>query len=410
MNNRTGLYVLGGMAAVAAIMIFVIAAAWGSGIDAESAMDAGSLLHPRVVEEARPGYVLAELYQDVHLDVESGVYDQDGELLSRYWNHEPTTQTCSVDLTVADQHGRTEASHQTPTPAPLDVVATYSYGVGGRLEGIHTTHATPTPAPDAPTPVPPPLESSTTWHGWKGRPLAIEADRQVLLDTPRDALVSAHLSVRTGAHSGHGSHVELARMPLPDADWSDGSTYLRLSDASGRILLASDTIDANYRSAVLHVEVAPLSGCGDLRLRWQRPAAVVVKALTNQPFIDWTETLPSPPTPVPPAPALYASVGPDGRFDGADLRGGVSSSVPGHVVIPDAQADSHVAFAIRADLIPNGLSDVRQTGSPFNARDAFAPAVGNSAVILDVGGTEYKLYVSRQPWRAELLGGEWSLR
>ena len=72
--------------------------------------------------------------------------------------------------------------------------------------------------------------------------------------------------------------------------------------------------------------------------------------------------------------------------------------------------DGHVAFALRADLIPTGLSDIRQTGSAFNARDAFAPAVGAPDVILDVAGTEYKLYVSRQPWRAELLGGEWSLR
>lgn len=60
MNNRAGLYVLG---AVAAIISFVIVAAWRSGTDAgaEARTYAGSLLHPSVVEEARSGYVLAEL-------------------------------------------------------------------------------------------------------------------------------------------------------------------------------------------------------------------------------------------------------------------------------------------------------------------------------------------------------------
>ena len=73
-------------------------------------------------------------------------------LLGRYWNHEPTPRpapwTCTVDLTVGDQHGRNEVSYQAPTPAPMDVVATYSYAAG-KLESIHTTHVTPTPAPIA---------------------------------------------------------------------------------------------------------------------------------------------------------------------------------------------------------------------------------------------------------------------
>lgn len=61
-------------------------------------------------------------------------------------------------------------------------------------------------------------------------------------------------------------------MPLPDANWSEGSPYLRMTDASGRILLGRDQIDANYRSAVLHVEATPFRHCGRLRLRRQRPA------------------------------------------------------------------------------------------------------------------------------------------
>ena len=131
MNNRTRLCVLGGMAAVAAIIGFVIIAAWGGRGDAgvEARTDAGSLLHPRVVEEAHSGYVLAELYQDVHLDVESGVYYEDGVLLGRYWNHEPTprpapwtspspTSTAATKCRNRHQHPR-PWMWSPPIPTPL---------------------------------------------------------------------------------------------------------------------------------------------------------------------------------------------------------------------------------------------------------------------------------------------------
>ena len=62
-NQGTGLYVLGGMDVVATIMIFVTAADWGSETDADAPAATGSLLHHRVVEEARKGYVPAKLYQ-----------------------------------------------------------------------------------------------------------------------------------------------------------------------------------------------------------------------------------------------------------------------------------------------------------------------------------------------------------
>lgn len=416
MTNRNNLAILGAMAAVAVIIGLVIAAAWGfnSGTAADAKASTGSPLHPSVIQEARPGYVLAELYQDVSLDVASGVYDSDATLLGLYWDHDAAEQSCSLQLTLADQHGRNEtAATATPAPVPLDVVETYVYDPTdpSKVMRVETTHATPTPDPNRPAPVAPPSVSSTSWHGWKGRPVAIDADGLAVLDVPRDATVSAHLSVRTGPDSGFGSHSELARMPLPDASWSDGSARVRLSDASGRILLASDDIDAHYRAAVLHVEVAPLADCGGLRLRWQRPAAVVIQALTVQPFVDWAVPAAPPPTPTPAAPqALYAAVGADLRFDQAKLLAGVASSVAGHVVIPDAPTDSHVAFAIRADLAPDGLTDIRQTGSPFNARGSFSPPVSGNDIIVDVRGTPYKLYVSTQPWRSELLGGEWSLR
>ena len=41
------------------------------GLDRET----GSPFQPRVYDAARTGYVIAELYQDVAMDVRSGVYD-----------------------------------------------------------------------------------------------------------------------------------------------------------------------------------------------------------------------------------------------------------------------------------------------------------------------------------------------
>ena len=81
-------------------------------------------------------------------------------------------------------------------------------------------------------------------------------------------------------------------MPLPAPQWELGSAYVALAHASGRILLDRDAVDATYRAAVLHLEAAPLADCNGLRLRWQRSAAVVVRALTNQPFDAWSAGTP----------------------------------------------------------------------------------------------------------------------
>ena len=48
--------------------------------------DTGSFLHPQMMREDR-GYVIAGFYQDVHMNVASGIYDQDSALLDRYWIH-----------------------------------------------------------------------------------------------------------------------------------------------------------------------------------------------------------------------------------------------------------------------------------------------------------------------------------
>ncbi len=135
-----------------------------------------------------------------------------------------------------------------------------------------------------------------------GPPVAIEADGVAALDVPRDADVSAHLGMWTGHQAG--SQTRLARLPLSDADWEQGTACIRLWKVSGCILLASDQIDAHHRSAKIRIDVGPLPDCGALRLRWVKPAAIVVKALTEQPYVNWQDH-DVPPTPAPAGAALY---------------------------------------------------------------------------------------------------------
>ena len=425
MNNRNAA-LMASAVAVAVLIALVVAVylAGSAGGGDFPSVDNGSLLHPQVMREARDAYVLTELYQDVAMDVRSGVYDLDGALGDRYWSHDAITQTCSVDLVFADQHGRDEIA-PTATPRPPDPTATpalvalpqiWAGATPARVADDRMVTVVPPAPANTPTPYPtatPVVTAATNWNHWKGRPLAIEADGLAVLDVPRDARVSAYLSVRTGADSGHNSHTELARLPLPEPRWENGFAYVALAHASGRILLASDAIDATYRAAVLHLDISPLSGCSGLRLRWQRSAAVVIRALTDQPFSDWGGRAAPPPTQPPAGIALYAAIGDDATFTVADLLAGTSSTVAGHIVIPDDTADSHISFAVRADLIPSGLTDIRQAGSAFNSRIAFDPATGDPDILLDMDGDgtdDFKLYVSQQPWQASLLGGEWSLR
>lgn len=315
MINRNAIYIMGAMAAVAAIIGFVILIALVFRADAGDVATAaaGSLLHPQVMREVPEGYVIAELYQDVSLDVASGVYDDDGILAASHWTHEALTQTCTVDLVLAVQEGFDLAS-PTATPLPTDAprnpeeyqvverTVETDNGAGVALALLPTPRAswpTSTPRPTHtpyPTPTRSPLVSSVSGIGWAGRPIAIESDGVAALDVPRDADVSAHLSVWTGAHQTRQSR--LARLPLPDGIWKDGQARIQLQEASGRTLLASDHIDARHRSARLRIDAGPLADCGALRLRWEKPAAVVVRTLTEQPYADWGDHE-LPPTPAP---------------------------------------------------------------------------------------------------------------
>ena len=450
MNNRIGILIIGGAAVVVLILLATLVA-WSLRANGSASVvdsldrETGSPFAPRVVSGARAGYVIAELYQDVGLDVRSGTYDQDGALLDRYWSHDADTQTCSLDLVLADQHGRDEIA-PTATPRPPEPTSTPAlvllpaiWAVDGTPPAARevaqdrtatlvppTLVHTPTPHPTA-TPV---VTAATGWNHWKGRPLAIETEGVAILDLPMDVGVSAYLSVRTGADSGHNTHTELARLPLPAPHWEMGSAYVALAQAGGRILINSDAINATYRAAVLHLDISPLSDCAGLRLRWQHSAAVVVKALTDQPFADWGGRAAPPRTPMPANVAIYAAVRQDMtnpfRFTPDDFLGNncndpndpndcdapaSTSTVAGHIVIPaapDPAEDYYVGFAVRESLIPSGLSDIRQAGSAFNAFDAF-DANPPSGLPINISGDSFLLYQSEQRWRGSLLGGEWSL-
>ena len=325
MNSRTAILITSGVAVAALIALVVVVYAAGTSADQTSSIaESGSLLHPQHQTEARNGYVIAELYQDVRLDIQSGVYGEDGVLLSHHWTHDDVRQSCGIDLVLAvqrgiDQAAPTATAKPTDTPLPTDAprnpeeyrvverTVETDNGAGVALALLPTPRAgwpTSTPRPTYtpyPAATPSPLISSVSWIGWENRPIAIEADGAVVLDVPRDADVSAYLSLWTGVH--RNGQTRLARLPLPHGEWQDGQARIHLRATSGRILLASDHVDAHHRSARVRIDVSPLTDCGALRLRWEKPAAVVVRALTEQPYADW-EDHELPPTPMPAAATL----------------------------------------------------------------------------------------------------------
>ena len=126
MNSRISILLISGAAVIVLIALVIVVFVSGSSADQRPASaEKGSLLDPEVRRDARDGYVIAELYQDVHLDVASGVYDEDGVLLGHHWTHDPARQTCGIDLVVAVQEGMDQAPpaatpRPTDTPLPTD--------------------------------------------------------------------------------------------------------------------------------------------------------------------------------------------------------------------------------------------------------------------------------------------------
>ena len=63
------------------------------------------------------------------------------------------------------------------------------------------------------------------------------------------------------------------------------------------------------------------------------------------------------------------------------------------VVFPEVDYQHRKGFAIRADAIEGELTDLRVSGSPFNGRDSYVPAVADTPVTQTIQGTTYRVFV-----------------
>ena len=259
--------------------------------------ESASLLNPLKQQEVASGFTIAELYQAMHQDIAAGLYDEAGILNPAQWTYDELTGACTAAITLATQQGRDRFA-PTPTP-PLDRLETYAYTTVTSEESDGTTTTTKTfpqvaevrasyiqPTPDKIERSPVRVDA-TAWNDWEGRPIAIVADGVAVLQIPKGATANAYLTVLTGPLAGVSQQTALAWLPLPPPSWDAGISTLELHEGSGRVLLASSAIPANHRTAVLHISTGPLPDCGSLNLRWERPAVVVVRALTGQPHEDW---------------------------------------------------------------------------------------------------------------------------
>lgn len=419
-----------------------IAGRGGTSHEVAQGPETGSLFRPEYVAQDRAGYVLAEIYQDLANEP------------APVWVHAGGGK-CELSQIVASQPVRPLVPPTlTPTPTPpLVEIAIYEYDtVETEDTPAPTPHltrtvkslVTPTPEPKEgdkdtdPTPTPRP---APVWSGWKGRPVSVQMDGLAVLESPADAKVSAQIRVFTGRSSHVDEAVELARLPMPWPHWSADAHYLHFGEASGRVNLVSDHIDVAHAFAMLYIEVEDVDDCGALSLHWQRPVGVVVKALTDNPFEQWGGPVGEH------GHALIA-----GAIRSTEVSGDASavteyvktwlgntahlrstSTTTGHITLPprcetppvdggkqddidkaagciraDDPADTfYLVFAVRSDLAPaDGLTDMRETGSVFDARGAFVQTTGK----IPADGYEYQIYRTAQSWVRESLGVDWSLQ
>ena len=178
------------------------------------------------------------------------------------------------------------------------------------------------------------------------------------------------------------------------------------------------------------------TNCDDLKLRWERPAGAVVSAFADQPFRDWGSIDDEVPPPLMAA-VVEGTAAKTLALLAVFREGGVrrsTSTAEGHIILPQrcdgpqpqdpqgnpvpdtdcvrTDASQYIAFAVRKDLAPaNGLSDMRETGSAFNARVSLQPAPGTDPDVQTVGDAQYQIYVTANAWNpSNVFGREWSIR
>ena len=140
-----------------------------------------------------------------------------------------------------------------------------------------------------------PLAATVICTARQGRPIAIEADGVAVFNAPRGTDVSGPLRVWTRHLPNDQAKLSGSSRPTPIGNRERQASA---QGASKRLLMASGHIDAHDRSTKVRIDVGPLSDCGALRLRWEKPIAVVVKALAEQPYADWQDHR-LPPTAIP---------------------------------------------------------------------------------------------------------------
>ena len=378
---------------------------------------------PKAQLQADSGFPIAELYQAIHRDIASGAYDQAGILIDSAWTFDEATEICSTAVTLATQEGSDRFG---PAPTlPLDQVAAYTHATRtvqettGQtttnktvhvVDEVRTSYVRPTPGKfDRP----PAQVGSIAWLGWEGQPVAIAVDGAAILETPKNTRVDAYLSVRVGTMPNVANQTELARLPLPAADWDAGLSTLDLQAASGRVLLASNAIPAFHRSATLSLSVRPVSDCSTLNLRWQRPAAVVLLALTEQPYRDWSAAQAVPPGQQPPpatGPAHIAYLGGSATasFAAGDFTVQAFGVQPLRLTLPAnagavacAAPDQnrncrHIAIAVPASVT---VTSVQRAGLFYQEWCGIVIADCTSTTPVTIGGNPYK-YLEAGPFFA----------
>ncbi len=242
----------------------------------------------------------------------------------------PITICHDDDTSEGEKHGenirvRVQASTQRPGGGPtnqaeavlyLQIIESDAPGPNTNPDDQNTTQdpddddlgpEQPTQPPD-PTP---PFVQAVHWRGWGGQTLSVMLDGAATLNAPDSANVYAWAEIQVGPPGAQP--YPLARLPVY---WQDGT--LHLGAGSGRVVLPdhASILDTTQRHLVLHVRVGPVGDCEGLRLRWERQAAAVVRALTAQPFVEWQQDFPTPmPTPTPthtptPTPTPYPTAAP----------------------------------------------------------------------------------------------------
>ena len=157
---------------------------------------------------------------------------------------------------------------------------------------IDTIRARPTPAP---TPGPAP----DSWALWEGQPVELVSQGQLALTVPPGAGLSGHLEVKLGRDRADTRLGVIDYHPVEPH--SDGVAHWRL-DGVSRALIPPD-LGAYHRSAVLHVEVSPMTRCDQMEPVWGARPMIEVRSLgTDRPVQDWRTPHPTPWPTATPAP------------------------------------------------------------------------------------------------------------